>query len=31
MMIDGEDPFEGLRQALLETPKLRELLLKLVS
>jgi hypothetical protein len=31
MMIDGEDSFEGLRQALRETPKLRELLRKLVS
>jgi hypothetical protein len=31
MMIDGEDSFEGLRQALRETPKLRELLRKLAS
>ncbi len=31
MMIDGEDSFEGLRQALRETPKLRELLRKLVN
>jgi hypothetical protein len=31
MMIDGEESFEGLRQALRETPKLRELLRKLVS
>jgi len=31
MMIDGEDSFEGLRQALHETPKLRELLRKLVA
>lgn len=30
MMIDGEDSFEGLREALRETPKLRELLRKLV-
>jgi len=31
MMIDGEESFEGLRAALEETPKLRELLRKLVS
>jgi hypothetical protein len=31
MMIDSEDSLEGLRAALKETPKLRELLLKLVS
>lgn len=31
MMIDGEDSFEGLRRALHETPKLRELLRKLVA
>jgi hypothetical protein len=31
MMIDGEDSFEGLRQALRETPKLRELLRKLAD
>jgi hypothetical protein len=31
MMIDGDESFEGLRQALRETPKLRELLRKLVS
>ncbi|MGI8505296.1 MAG: hypothetical protein ACR2MK_00565 [Solirubrobacteraceae bacterium] len=31
MMIDGEDSFEGLRHALQETPKLRELLRKLVN
>lgn len=31
MMIDGEESFEGMRQALRETPKLRELLRKLVS
>ena len=31
MMIDGEDSFEGLRAALTDTPKLRELLRKLVS
>jgi hypothetical protein len=31
MMIDGEDSFEGLRQALRETPKLRELLRKLAE
>lgn len=31
MMIDGEDSFEGLRDALKETPKLRELLRKLTD
>lgn len=31
MMIDSEDSFEGLRAALKEAPKLRELLRKLVS
>jgi hypothetical protein len=31
MMIDGDDSFEGLRQALRETPKLRELLRKLTD
>jgi hypothetical protein len=31
MMIDGEDSFEGLREALRETPKLRELLRKLTD
>jgi hypothetical protein len=31
MMIDGEDSFEGLRAALQDTTKLRELLHKLVS
>jgi hypothetical protein len=31
MMIDSEDSLEGLRAALKETPKLRELLRKLVS
>ena len=31
MMIDGEDSFEGLREALRATPKLRELLRELVS
>jgi hypothetical protein len=31
MMIDGEDTLEGLRAALAETPKLRELLRKLVT
>jgi hypothetical protein len=31
MMIDSEDSFEGLREALKETPRLRELLRKLVS
>ena len=31
MMIDGEDSFEGLRAAMTDTPKLRELLRKLVS
>lgn len=31
MMIDGDETFEGLRAALKETPKLRELLRKLVS
>jgi hypothetical protein len=31
MMIDGQDSFEGLRAALEETPKLREMLRKLVA
>ena len=31
MMIDGEETFEGLRAALKETPRLRELLKKLVD
>jgi len=31
MMIDGEETFEGLRAALKETPKLREMLRKLVD
>jgi hypothetical protein len=31
MMIDGEDSFEGLRAALTQTPKLRELLQRLVT
>ena len=31
MMIDGTDSFEGLREALKETPRLRELLQELVS
>jgi hypothetical protein len=31
MMIDSEDSFEGLRAALAETPKLREMLAKLVT
>jgi hypothetical protein len=31
MMIDGDDSLEGLRAALEETPRLRELLKKLVS
>jgi hypothetical protein len=31
MMIDSEDSLEGLRAALKETPKLRELLRKLVT
>jgi hypothetical protein len=31
MMIDSEDSLEGLRAALKDTPKLRELLRKLVS
>jgi hypothetical protein len=31
MMIDSEDSLEGLRAALRETPKLRELLQKLVT
>lgn len=31
MMIDGEDSFEGLRDALKEAPKLRALLRELVS
>ena len=31
MMIDSEDTLEGLRAALAETPKLRELLRKLVT
>jgi hypothetical protein len=31
MMIDGADTFAGLREALKETPKLREMLRELVS
>ena len=31
MMIDGEESFEGLRQALKGTPQLRELLRRLVT
>lgn len=31
MMIDSDDSFEGLRAALKQTPKLRELLQKLVA
>ncbi len=31
MMIDGEDSFEGLRAALKETPRLREMLKRLVE
>lgn len=31
MMIDGVDTFEGLRAALKDTPKLREMLTRLVS
>jgi hypothetical protein len=31
MMIDGEDTFEGLRDALKETPKLRAMLRELVA
>jgi hypothetical protein len=31
MMIDGEETFEGLRDALNETPKLRAMLRKLVT
>jgi hypothetical protein len=31
MMIDGQDSFEGLRAALEQTPKLREMLRKLVA
>ena len=31
MMIDGEDSLEGLREALKETPRLREMLRKLVD
>jgi hypothetical protein len=31
MMIDGQDSFEGLRAALEETPKLQEMLRKLVG
>jgi hypothetical protein len=31
MMLDGEDSFEGMRRALRETPKLRELLRKLAD
>lgn len=31
MMIDGEDSFEGLRAALEQTPKLREMLRRLVA
>jgi hypothetical protein len=30
-MIDGADTFAGLREALKETPKLREMLRELVS
>jgi hypothetical protein len=31
MMIDGEDTFEGLREALEETPRLRAMLRRLVA
>jgi hypothetical protein len=31
MMIDGEDTFEGLRDTLKETPKLRAMLRELVA
>jgi hypothetical protein len=31
MMIDGEDSFQGLRAALRDTPKLREMLRRLVA
>jgi len=31
MMIDGDDSFDGLREALKDTPRLRNLLRKLVS
>jgi hypothetical protein len=31
MMIDGEDSFEGLRAALRETPRLRQMPRELVS
>ena len=31
MMIDGDETFEGLRAALRETPRLREMLRKLVG
>jgi hypothetical protein len=31
MMIDGEDSFEGLREALKQTPKLREMLRRLAA
>lgn len=31
MMIDGEDSFEGLRAALRDTPKLRDMLRRLVA
>jgi hypothetical protein len=31
MMIDGEDSFQGLRSALRDTPKLREMLRRLVA
>ena len=31
MMIDGDETFEGLREALKETPRLREMLRKLVT
>lgn len=31
MMLDGEESFEGMRAALRDTPKLRELLRKLVD
>ncbi len=31
MMLDGEDSFEGMRAALRDTPRLRELLRELVE
>jgi hypothetical protein len=31
MMLDGEDSFEGMREALRQTPRLREMLRRLVS